>query len=80
MFPGKTFAFVNFVMANHAIAAKAALDGQLAPAITGTKPLVIRFQKDTSMAPGTLSHSSSAGNLAQSSSTGARGLGLGVWG
>ena len=42
VFPGKTFAFVNFLEAGDAIAAKAALDGQAAPAVTGTKPLAIR--------------------------------------
>lgn len=51
VFPGKTFAFVNFVQANHAIAAKAALDGQPSPVITGPKPMVIRFQKDHAGAP-----------------------------
>lgn len=42
MFPGKTFAFVNFQEAADAIAAKTALDGQSAPAVTGAKPLAIR--------------------------------------
>lgn len=51
MFPGKTFAFVNFVHAAHAITAKSALDGQPSPHITGPKPLVIRFQKDTAGLP-----------------------------
>ncbi|WIA09105.1 hypothetical protein OEZ85_008517 [Tetradesmus obliquus] len=51
VFPGKTFAFVNFVAAGHAIQAKAALDGQPSPHITGPKPLVIRFQKDTAGVP-----------------------------
>jgi hypothetical protein len=51
VFPGKTFAFVNYTHAPHAIAAKAALDGQPCPTITGAKPLVIRFQKDTAAAP-----------------------------
>jgi len=51
VFPGKTFAFVNFVHAAHAIAAKAALDAQPSPLITGPKPLVIRFQKDTATVP-----------------------------
>lgn len=51
VFPGKTFAFVNFVHANHAISAKAALDGQPSPLITGPKPMVIRFQKDHAGAP-----------------------------
>jgi hypothetical protein len=51
VFPGKTFAFVNFVHATHAIQAKAALDGQPSPHITGPKPLVIRFQKDTAGVP-----------------------------
>jgi hypothetical protein len=51
VFPGKTFAFVNFVHAAHAIQAKAALDGQPSPHITGPKPLVIRFQKDTAGVP-----------------------------
>mmetsp|Transcript_29893 Transcript_29893/g.76118 ORF Transcript_29893/g.76118 Transcript_29893/m.76118 type:complete len:715 (-) Transcript_29893:592-2736(-) len=50
-FPGKTFAFVNYLEAEHAVAAKAALDGQSAPAVTGLKPLAIRFQKDASVAP-----------------------------
>jgi hypothetical protein len=51
VFPGKTFAFVNFVHASHAIAAKAALDGAPSPVITGPKPMVIRFQKDHAGAP-----------------------------
>jgi hypothetical protein len=51
VFPGKTFAFVNFLHAAHAIQAKAALDGQPSPHITGPKPLVIRFQKDTADVP-----------------------------
>lgn len=51
VFPGKTFAFVNFVHASHAIAAKTALDGQPSPVITGPKPMVIRFQKDHAGAP-----------------------------
>lgn len=51
VFPGKTFAFVNFVAAGHAIQAKAVLDGQPSPHITGPKPLVIRFQKDTAGVP-----------------------------
>jgi hypothetical protein len=38
----------------HAIAAKLALDGQLAPSVTGNKPLVIRYQKDTSTVPANL--------------------------
>lgn len=51
VFPGKTFAFVNFVHAAHAIAAKSLLDGAPSPHITGPKPLVIRFQKDTAGLP-----------------------------
>lgn len=51
VFPGKTFAFVNFVHAAHAIAAKSTLDGSPSPHITGPKQLVIRFQKDTAGLP-----------------------------
>lgn len=50
VFPGKTFAFVNYQLASHAIAAKVSLDGQPAPSVTGAKPLVIRFQKDAATA------------------------------
>ncbi|KAI8476408.1 MAG: hypothetical protein J3K34DRAFT_455746 [Monoraphidium minutum] len=46
VFPGKTFAFVNFEAAPDALAAKAALDGRPAPAVAGGRPLAIRFQKD----------------------------------
>ena len=42
VFPGKTFAFVNFLAGADAIAAKAALDGHTEPAVTGAKPLAIR--------------------------------------
>lgn len=53
VFPGKTFAFVNFVDASDAVQAKAVLDGQMASSVTGLKPLAIRFQKDTpSSSPG----------------------------
>jgi hypothetical protein len=38
VFPGKTFAFVNYHHANHAIAAKAALDGQPSPQVRGLTP------------------------------------------
>lgn len=58
MFPGKTFAFVNFVTAGHAIAAKQQMDGQPAPSVTGSKPMVIRFQKDISTVPANLGLSS----------------------
>ena len=38
----------------HAVAAKMALDGQPAPSVTGSKPMVIRYQKDTSTVPANL--------------------------
>jgi hypothetical protein len=38
VFPGKTFAFVNYHAANHAIAAKAALDGQPSPQVCAGRP------------------------------------------
>lgn len=37
VFPGKTFAFVNFMNAADAVQAKMALDGQNAPAVTGDR-------------------------------------------
>jgi hypothetical protein len=37
VFPGKTFAFVNFAEACHAISAKAQLDGQAVPSICGER-------------------------------------------
>eukprot|EP00798_Chlamydomonas_sp_ICE-L_P001752 gene1752-33161_t len=53
VFPGKTFAFINYESVEDAIHAKETLDGQSAPAvISGNKPMAIRFQKDTSSAPG----------------------------
>eukprot|EP00200_Dunaliella_tertiolecta_P014577 CAMPEP_0202392458 /NCGR_PEP_ID=MMETSP1127-20130417/92384_1 /ASSEMBLY_ACC=CAM_ASM_000462 /TAXON_ID=3047 /ORGANISM="Dunaliella tertiolecta, Strain CCMP1320" /LENGTH=2142 /DNA_ID=CAMNT_0048994965 /DNA_START=157 /DNA_END=6583 /DNA_ORIENTATION=+ len=52
VFPGKTFAFVNFTNATDAIRAKTMLDSQPAPAVSGTKPMAIRFQKDVSSMPG----------------------------
>ncbi|GIL69844.1 hypothetical protein Vretifemale_639, partial [Volvox reticuliferus] len=71
VFPGKTFAFVNYLAPQHAVAAKMALDGQPAPSVTGSKPMVIRYQKDTSTVPANLgmvggksmSRSSSTQNL-----------------
>lgn len=54
VFPGKTFAFVNFINAAHAMTSKAALDGQPSPSVTGAKPMVIRYQKDTSTVPASL--------------------------
>lgn len=51
VFPGKTFAFVNFTTQQHALDAKAALDGRPCGAITGVKPLVVRFQKDPAAVP-----------------------------
>jgi hypothetical protein len=51
VFPGKTFAFVNFTTQQHALDAKAALDGRPCGAITGPKPLVVRFQKDPAAVP-----------------------------
>lgn len=46
IFPGKTFAFVNFRAGEHACRAKEALDGKVLPAVTGSKALVVRFQKE----------------------------------
>eukprot|EP00803_Ostreobium_quekettii_P008476 evm.model.scf_30EXC.8 EVM.evm.TU.scf_30EXC.8 scf_30EXC:116874-133578(-) len=50
-FPGKTFAFVNFQQTQHAARAKEALDGEVVTAISGSKPLVVRFQKEGSGPP-----------------------------
>jgi len=46
VFPGKTFAFVNFYGGEHACRAKEALDGKILTAVTGTKPLVVRYQRE----------------------------------
>ena len=46
VFPGKTYAFVNFYSGEHAFRAKEALDGKTLTAVTGTKPLVVRFQRE----------------------------------
>jgi len=46
VFPGKTFAFVNFYGGEHACRAKEALDGKILAAVTGTKPLVVRYQRE----------------------------------
>lgn len=46
VFPGKTFAFVNFSSKDHAIKAKEALDQKILEPVTGTKPLVVRFQRE----------------------------------
>ncbi|GMH36204.1 hypothetical protein BSKO_04072 [Bryopsis sp. KO-2023] len=51
IFPGKTFAFVNFQQATHAARAKEALDAEVVSAISGTKPLVVRFQREGSGPP-----------------------------
>ncbi|GFR47683.1 hypothetical protein Agub_g9431, partial [Astrephomene gubernaculifera] len=45
VFPGKAFAFVNFVSAQHAATAKATLHGQLVHMVTCNRPLEIRYQK-----------------------------------
>eukprot|EP00192_Tetraselmis_astigmatica_P003515 CAMPEP_0117655404 /NCGR_PEP_ID=MMETSP0804-20121206/4260_1 /TAXON_ID=1074897 /ORGANISM="Tetraselmis astigmatica, Strain CCMP880" /LENGTH=552 /DNA_ID=CAMNT_0005461751 /DNA_START=399 /DNA_END=2057 /DNA_ORIENTATION=+ len=50
VFPGKTYAFVNFFNADQAARAKASLDGVALPAITGSRAFIIRFQPDTSAA------------------------------
>lgn len=46
VFPGKTFAFVNFSSKDHAIKAKEALDQKILEPVTGSKPLVVRFQRE----------------------------------
>eukprot|EP00210_Caulerpa_lentillifera_P004736 g4520.t1 len=46
VFPGKTFAFVNFCSKEHSTKAKEALDQKVIELVTGNKPLVIRFQKE----------------------------------
>lgn len=62
VFPEKTFAFVNYVSAVHASAAKAQLDGLPAGSVTGGKPLVIRFQRDVLILPGiSLGHGAAGG-------------------
>lgn len=52
VFPEKTFAFVNYISAVHAAAAKLQLDGLPAGSVTGGKQLVIRFQRDVLILPG----------------------------
>lgn len=51
VFPGKTYAFVNFHSVAAAIAAKEALDGCFRPEITGSRPMIIRFQVHPSQPP-----------------------------
>lgn len=51
IFPGKTFAFVNFQQAEHAARTKECLDGEVVSAISGAKALVVRFQRDGSGPP-----------------------------
>ncbi|KXZ54121.1 hypothetical protein GPECTOR_5g222 [Gonium pectorale] len=68
VFPGKTFAFVNYLAPQHAVAAKTALDGQPAPSVTGSKPMVIRYQKDTSTVPANLGMAGGK-SMSRSSST-----------
>eukprot|EP00798_Chlamydomonas_sp_ICE-L_P002712 gene2712-12583_t len=46
LFPGRTYAFVQFQSPASAIMAKVTLNGHVAPNISGTKRLIIRFQKD----------------------------------
>lgn len=46
VFPGKTFAFVNFCNKEHSTKAKEALDQKVIEPITGMKPLVVRFQRE----------------------------------
>eukprot|EP00210_Caulerpa_lentillifera_P002548 g2445.t1 len=46
VFPGKTFAFVNFCSKEHSAKAKEALDQKVLEPITGAKPLVVRFQRE----------------------------------
>lgn len=51
IFPGKTFAFVNFQQSQHAARAKEALDGEVVSAISAAKSLVVRFQREGSGPP-----------------------------
>jgi len=44
VFPGKTYAFVNFEKAKDAAHAKESLDGMPCPSITASRPMIIRFQ------------------------------------
>eukprot|EP00198_Chlamydomonas_reinhardtii_P005601 XP_001694937.1 predicted protein [Chlamydomonas reinhardtii] len=46
VFPDRNFCFVNFVLPQHAAAARLALDGQPAPSVTGARPLFVRYQRD----------------------------------
>jgi hypothetical protein len=46
VFPAKAYAFVNFAEAGAAARAMAELDGAPLPALTGVKPLVMRFQQE----------------------------------
>lgn len=47
IFPAKAYAFVNFADVASAVRAMAEMDGIPLPALTGVKPVVMRFQLDT---------------------------------
>ncbi|KAG2453155.1 hypothetical protein HYH02_002481 [Chlamydomonas schloesseri] len=76
VFSDRNFAFVNFMTAQHASTAKAALEGHPAFGITGGRPLLIRYQQQrqqhqqqhaaASTAPAAaFGHSASASSLTQ---------------
>ncbi|EFJ44183.1 hypothetical protein VOLCADRAFT_95588 [Volvox carteri f. nagariensis] len=49
VFPGKTFAFVNYLELQHAVAARMGLDGQCEPALSGEKRLIVRYQEELTL-------------------------------
>uniref|UniRef100_A0A7S1X277 RRM domain-containing protein n=1 Tax=Tetraselmis chuii TaxID=63592 RepID=A0A7S1X277_9CHLO len=67
VFPGKTYAFVNFMRTADAAVAKDTLDGVPRPAITGTRPMIIRFQADSYAAAAAAKQEAKASSLGRDS-------------